>query len=124
MITLPTQEDERKGGLHLFALVEEEVLEQLHRMLLLGAWLLDRIDATHRLQEIAPLACLANSGYLGWMTRESRQKNPNSVPAGLGGREDLIVHMHPANRRREALQIDSRRIAEDLTVLLRRQKRG
>jgi hypothetical protein len=43
---------------------------------------------------------------------------------GIGTRDDLTVQLHPPTRRREALRSDVKRLAEDLTVLLRRKKRG
>jgi hypothetical protein len=89
-----------------------------------AGWVLDHVDPTHRLQEVAPVLSLSDAGYLGWRTRAENRRNPNSVSMGIGARDALAVYLRPATRRREALRKDTKRFAEDITVLLRREKRG
>ena len=109
---------------HLPVLIEEFISEQIQVALNFAGWVLDHVDPTHRLQDVAPVVSLSDAGYLGWRTRAEDRRSPNAVSMGIGTREDFIVHLHPATRRREALRNDAKRLAEDLSVLLRREKRG
>jgi hypothetical protein len=121
-IRLPAEEDVDQS--HLPVLVEEFIGEQVEAALNFAGWVLDHIDSTHRLQEVAPVLSLSDAGYFGWKTRAENRRTPNSVSMGIGTRDSVIVHLRPITRRREALRKDAKRLAEDLTVLLRREKRG
>jgi hypothetical protein len=121
-IQLPAEEDGERT--HLPVLVEESIRERIEIALNFAAWMLDRVDPTHRLQEVALVLSLADAGYLGWRTRAEGRKTPNSVPMGIGDRDGTTVQLQPPTRRREALHTDVKRLAEDLVVLLRRAKRG
>jgi hypothetical protein len=123
-VSIEMPAEEQREGSHLPVLVEEFIAHEVVIALSFAGWLLDRIDPTHRLQEVAPVLALFDAGYLGWKTRAEHDKSPNVVAVGIGGKDDLTVHLHPPNRRREALRNDAKRLAEDLTVLLRRRKRG
>jgi hypothetical protein len=121
-IQMPAEEDVERS--HLPVLVEEFISEQIEAALNFAGWLLDHVDPTHRLQEVAPVLSLSDAGYLGWRTRAENRRNPNTVSMGIGTRDALTVHLRPATRRREALLKDAKKLAEDLIVLLRREKRG
>jgi hypothetical protein len=123
VIQLPAQE-EREGRSELPVLLEEFVQSQIQAGLAYAGWLLERVDPTHRLQEVAPVISLSQAGYLGWRTRDEHKRSPNSVSLGVGGRDDIVVHLRPVNRRREVLNVEARKIAEDFTVLLRRERRS
>lgn len=66
------------------------------------------------------MASLSHAGYMGWMTRAQRRASGNSVTMGVGG-EAATVHLSPATRPRPSIRPESAAIAEDLTVLLRRE---
>jgi hypothetical protein len=121
-IQLPAEEDVDQS--HLPVLVEEFISEQVEAALNFAGWVLDHIDSPHRLQEVAPVLSLSDAGYFGWKTRAENRRSPNSVSMGIGTRDSVTVHLRPITRRREGLRKDAKRLAEDLTVLLRREKRG
>jgi hypothetical protein len=121
-VSIEMPAEEHHEGSHLPVLVEEFIAQQVEAALSFAGWLLDRVDPTHRLQEVAPVLSLFEGGYLGWKTRAEHRKNPDVVSMGIGTRDDLTVQLHPPTRRREALRSDVKRLAEDLTVLLRRKR--
>jgi hypothetical protein len=112
--------DRRQGGLS--AVIEEDVVDTLARALRFSGWLLDRVDPLRRLTDVAPIVQLAGGGYLPWRTRAERAASPNAAPSGAGG-DQTTVMLTPARRHRQALTHDPDRIAEDLAVLLRRERR-
>ena len=102
------------------ALIEEEILDRLERALRFTGWLLDQLDGPRRLTDIVPVACLLNAGYMPWRTKADQERSPNSAVMSRGT-DSIVVHVSPASRKRAALINNSREIAEDLMVLLRRE---
>jgi len=117
----PAQRATGRRGTELPALIEEDVAEALARAVRFGGWLLDLIDPVHRLSDVAILGHLKGAGYMPWRTRAEHATNPNSGQMGLSA-DDITVGLTPARRHRQALTHDVDRIAEDLVVLLRRDR--
>lgn len=120
-ISQPAKRATRRGGTELPALIEEDVAETLARAIRFCGWLLDRIDPLHRLTDVVILARLDGAGYMPWRTRAEHTASPDSGELGFGA-DDTIVALTPARRHRQALTHDVDRIAQDLTVLLRRER--
>lgn len=85
-------------------------------------WLLDRTDPMKRLADVVIVAGLSGAGYLPWRTRAEHQANPNQATMGKGA-DLIVVHPSSVRRNRAVLTLDAGRIAEDLTILLRREVR-
>ncbi len=129
-VVQPTARGRRRGeadpqafSLHPAILIEGDIRDQLERGLRFAGWLLDHVDPARRLSDIVVVAALLGAGHLGWRTRAEQEANPNSWPMGRGG-DQVVVHPSPARRNRAALLHDTARLAEDLTVLLRREVRS
>ena len=60
---------------------------------------------------------------LRWLTKKEWEAHPDSVTMGTAGDESITVTLTPALRPRPALASQATAIAEDLTVLLRREKK-
>ncbi|HKV99997.1 MAG TPA: DUF4062 domain-containing protein [Vicinamibacterales bacterium] len=110
-----------EGGTYFAALVEEEVEEDLERAIRFGGWLLDNIDSPRRLSSIAVVGSIMNGGYLGWMTSEEKAKSRGAIVVGTRGEATVSVELTPPVRPRAALLASAKVLAEDLTVLLRRE---
>lgn len=104
-----------------FAIIEETVLRQLSAGIAYAAWLLERIDATQKLTHVALAARIDASEHLGWRTQAEDDAQPNSGTMGFGGNEEKppVTVSCP----RAALKFDAPRLAEDLMVPLRRQRK-
>ncbi len=106
------------GGLP--ALIEEEVRQHVADGIRYAGWLLNRVDPTNRLRRVA-LACrLAGIGYLPWRTRAEVAQSPNSASMGSGIE---AADSPPVVLARAALLFDTTKLADDVTVRLRRQVR-
>lgn len=109
-----------RSGLSGLTIVEEDVLAQLLNAMAYAAWVLDRIDATQRITEVAVAANIEAQDYAGWKTQAEIDAARGSSQMSMDrGSESKPVH---TNRKRPALRIDAKAIAEDLMVLLRRQR--
>lgn len=105
------------------ALIEEDVVDQIESMIRFVGALLDELDSTHRLSEVAVLAHQSSGGFLGWQTRAEASKKSGGISmSGVSSPEP--VGLKPPTRARAALTHEARAIAEDLMVLIRRQVRG
>jgi hypothetical protein len=106
------------GGLP--SLIEEEVRDRVADGIRYAGWLLNRVDPTNRLRRVG-LACrLAGIGYLPWRTRAEAAQSPNSASMGSGLE---VADSPPALLARAALLFNNTRLADDITVRLRRQVR-
>lgn len=117
----PAKRVTSRDGMELAALIEEDVAEAIGRAVLFCQWLLDRIDPVHRLSDVVILAQLSGASYMPWRTRAEHAASPNSGQVGFGA-QDITVGLTPARRHRQALTHDVDRIAEDLVVLIRRER--
>ncbi len=120
-VTQPaTTRQDRLGTLP--ALVEEDVYGCILNALRFAAQVLDQVDRLHRLTDLAIVAGLVGSGWLGWRTRADFESGGGGGAIG-GGTDRVVVHLAPPLRRRAALTHDVDHIAQDLTLLLRREIR-
>jgi len=102
------------------AIIEEDISRDIERALRFAAWLLDRCDPTHRVADMIPVVGLTETGYAPWKTRRDYEQSPGSMTM-RGGQDDVVVHLAPPQRRRVALQHQTHELAQDFTVLLRRE---
>lgn len=113
-------DDIRRTGLS--ALIEEDVVDDLERAIRFSGWLLDRIDPLRRLSDVVPVAQISGAEHIAWRSRADYVANPNTSTMSMRGGEDSAVSLTPPSRRRASLIHDARRLAEDLAVLLRRER--
>ena len=120
-IALPAySEDARRG---MSAVIEEEVFAVVQRAMSFASWLLARVDPTHRVSDVVPVVALQGTGYAPWRTRAEHAASPSAMTMRNSDRE-VTVELSPPARRRAALEHQTRELAEDFTVLLRRQVRS
>lgn len=98
--------------------VQEVVQARLTTALSFSSMVLDQIDRTERITDLAVAATIAGAEYRAWRTRAQNEANPGSVTIGMGGRERGPV---VKTVRRAALRVDRERLVEDVLVPLRRQ---
>jgi len=112
-----------RGGGHpgtgIPSLVEEDVRDRVADAIRYVGWLLDRVDPTHRLSRVALASRLDGVGYMPWRTRAEVAASPNMASMSLSGVES--ADSPPVVLARAALLFDDARLAEDITVRLRRQ---
>ena len=121
-ISRPGRDAGSRPGVGISSLVEEDVRDRVAGAIRYAGWLLERIDPTHLLTQVA-LACrLDGVGYLPWRTRAEVAASPNSASMSLSGRE--TADSPPMILPRAALLMDGARQADDITVRLRRQAAG
>ncbi|MEO8407801.1 MAG: DUF4062 domain-containing protein [Oxalobacteraceae bacterium] len=112
----------RSGSDGFPVLIEETVFQQLNNAIAYAAWALEHIDATHRLTHVVVATNIDANDHLGWRTQAEHDASPNSGTMGWIGdeaRPPILV-----DRRRAALRFDGHRLAEDLMVPLRRQRKN
>ena len=102
-------------------LYEEDIRELARRCLHFAADLLDSIDQTQRLTQVAIAATLINTGMVAWRARGDHFDG--SMRAKSFGSDDSAktVHLSPPIRPRAALRHQANELAEDLVTLLKRQ---
>ena len=115
----------RAGGVTVLeSIIEEDIQETIAGMIRFAAQLLDTIDPTNRITAVAPVVGLAGS-LLAWRTRAETEASPNSMSIGWSqNRGSAQAQLTPAVRPRSQLLQRTGELAEDLTVLLRRQVKG
>ena len=88
------------------------------------ASLLDDVDSNRRLHTILPVAAILEARYTGWKTRREHESEPNRMTMSMSQSESSpVAYLTPPSRPRAALSVQADVMAEDLTVLLRRQVR-
>ena len=117
--------DEDLARMGIPAVIQEDVVEYLERAVRFVGTVLDHADRQQRLSHVVPLAALLDVGSRVWRTREEHERHPTSATMNLHGRDffgrvPLEATLAPATRRRMAFMHESRQIAEDLAVRLRR----
>jgi hypothetical protein len=123
-VAQPAMNEDDRGHMELPVLIEEDIRDRIKQSLLFAGWVLDRVDPLRRLSDVVVVVALLGGSYLGWRTRVEHERNPSSGRVGMGGSERTVVKLSPARRNRAALTHDVMRMAEDLTVLLRREVRS
>jgi hypothetical protein len=98
--------------------VQEFVQAHLATAMSFMSKVLDQIDRTERVTDVAVAASIAGAEHRAWRTRAQNEARPGSVTIGMGGRERGPV---VKTVRRSALRIDRAHLVEDLLVPLRRQ---
>jgi hypothetical protein len=113
---------EARGMGGIPSLVEEDVRDRVADGIRYAGWLLNRVDRTNRLSRVA-LACrLDGINYLPWRTRAEVTASPNAASMSLSGSE--TADSQPVILPRAALLFDTARLADDITVRLRRQAKS
>lgn len=122
-IRLPLERTDvqRRLGFGGLAIIEEIVVRQLMAAIAYADWVFERIDSTQRLTHVAIAACIDASDFLGWRTQAEDDASPGSGQMRMGGDENLApIHV---DCRRAALRYETKSLADDLMVPLRRQRR-
>ena len=99
-------------------ILQEAAQLRLTTALSFASMVLELIDRTERVTDVAVAASIAGAEYRAWRTRAQNDASPSSVTIGMGGGERGPV---VKTVRRAALRIDRGRLVEDLLVPLRRQ---
>jgi hypothetical protein len=105
------------------SIVEEDVQARIMTCLRFAHGVLERIDPTHQLTAVVPAAAVVDADHTPWRTAADVRDSPNSASMSMGRLDREPVTLRPAMVARPAISHDATRIAEDLTVLLRRQHR-
>lgn len=121
-LRLPLERGSRRdrGFGSMLAVIEESVLRELANGIAFSAWLLDHVDSTQRATHVGLAATLDASDHMGWRTQAQQDASPNSGTMRMVTGPDTPVAL---DRPRAALKFDAARLAEDLTVHLRRQRK-
>lgn len=123
-ILLPAHAERQGRSFSLPALIEEDVRARIARALRFVAWLLDDVDPKRRLHTILPVVAILEARYTGWKTLREHESEPNRMTMSMSqSASSPTACLTPASRPRAALSVQADVIAEDLTVLLRRQVR-
>lgn len=112
----------RLAGISL-AIIEEDLREGLQRALRLAAWILDHVDDVRRLSHVVPIVAL-RGGAFGWQSRAEHTLSPNQVTIRMGGGDPITVQLAPALRHRASMTQEVETMAQDFTVLLRREMKS
>lgn len=110
-----------RGFGFMLGVIEESVLRELANAISFSAWLLDHVDPTHRATHVGIAAMLDASDHLGWRTQAEQDASPNSGTMRMFSGQSKPVSL---DRARASLKFDIARLAEDLMVPLRRQRKG
>lgn len=106
------------------SIIEEDIQEQLTRILRFSGRVLDHIDAAQRLSHVAIVVAMRGAGHMPWRTRAEQQRSPNAATMSMRASEHVAITLSPPVRRRAALLHDTQRLGEDFTVRLRREVNG
>jgi hypothetical protein len=109
-------------GTEIPAIIHEDVQRFVSSALRYAGWALDRVDPIRRLTDVVVLGHLGGAGWMPWRTRSEHERSPSSGSMGIRGEGASTVELTPPCRHRQALTHDADRIAEDLTILLARDR--
>ena len=101
------------------AIIEENVSRDLITALAFASWTLEMIDSSQRFAHVAVAATIEASDYMSWRTQAEQEASPNSGTMGFGGNSDE-PRVARGSWARAALRTEAHRLAEDLTVRVRR----
>lgn len=85
--------------------------------------ILDDIDHLRRLSDVVMILAVFHSGYPGWNTRAEDNQERNTW-IGQSRSNPIVIEPSVVSHKRAALLFDADRLAEDFTVLLRREIQG
>ncbi|MBW2422458.1 MAG: DUF4062 domain-containing protein [Deltaproteobacteria bacterium] len=122
-VMIPARDSEADGPAGLPVIIYEEIEDRLFRALAYVEAVLGHVDPTNRLTRVAVVAAVQGGGFMGWRSRAEHAQSPNSVQMNMqatGG----AVGMTPPDRARGALRTNTRDIAIDLAIRLRRRQQG
>lgn len=108
----------RSRAVEIPAIIHEDVQQFVGAAVRYAGWVLDRVDPMRRLTDVV----VGGAGWMPWRTRSEHDASPSSGSMGMGGDAASTVELTPPRRHRQALTHDADRIAEDLTVLLARDR--
>lgn len=109
--------DDMMGGV-----IEEDVAELLRQVLSYAVSVLDRVDPTHRVTHVVPVASIGDAKMMAWQTRsEAGRSRGRGMSYSMGHDEPKPVKLTPAMRTRAALTHDAADLVEDFVTLLRRE---
>jgi hypothetical protein len=111
-----------RRGTEIPAIVHEDVQRFIGTAVRYAGWNRDRVAPVRRLTDVVVLIHLSGAGWMPWRTRAEHEASPTSGSMGMGGDSASTVELTPPRRHRQALTHDADRIAEDLTVLLARDR--
>lgn len=111
-----------RRGMEIPAIIQEDVLRFVGSAVRYAGWVFDRVDPIRRLTDVVILVHLAGGEWMPWRTRSEHEASPTSGSMGMRGDATSTVELTPPGRHRQALTHDADRIAEDLTVLLARDR--
>jgi hypothetical protein len=112
-----------RRGAEITSIIQEDVQQFIGGALRYSGWVLDRVDPVRRLTDVVVLVYLGGAGWMPWRTRSEHNTSPSTATMGMGGDVPSVVALTPPRRHRQALSHDADRMAEDLTVLLARDRR-
>lgn len=124
VLRLPLDEPTRRklSGFSGFALIQETVVAKLMAAIAYADWALEQIDPTQRLTHVSLAARIEASDHMGWRTQAEDDASPNSFTMGFAGNDEKLPVS--VDRPRAALRFEAARLAEDLMVPLRRQRKN
>jgi hypothetical protein len=102
-------------------IVAEEVYATIIDILKFSESLLDRIDHREKLTHAVIATTILGAEHFGWRTADEQLANPHSFPVSLAERDLSPISLSPPHRNRSTLRMNADKLAEDLTVLLRRR---
>lgn len=111
-----------RQGTEIPAIIHEDVQRFVGSAVRYAGWVFDRVDPIRRLTDVVILVHLAGAGWMPWRTRSEHEASPSSGSMGMSSDAASTVELTPPRRHRQALAHDADRIAEDLTVLLARDR--
>jgi hypothetical protein len=100
-------------------LIEEEVVSALESVVEFVSVVLDHIDSTQRLTQLALAASISGGEHRAWRTRSEHAASPSSVE--IPWRNSNETNFVVIDRKRGALRFDRQRLIEDIVVPLRRR---
>jgi hypothetical protein len=99
----------------------DQLEQQLHNAFQYASWLLDKIDATHKLTHVSIAVGFENGNNLLIRTEAENNASPNSFsfPSSFNSKNSP-VQLRPPYRSRSALKNDVKTLTEDFVTLLKR----
>lgn len=123
VVTQPATKKDDSDRMHFTVLIEEDIQEAIERALSFAGWVLNEVDERHRLSRIAPVAALTDGSFAPWLTRAQARANRNGLTMSASNRP-TVVNLSPVSRPRPAIEKEAKVMAEDLMVLMRRERKA